>query len=62
MRQDGVMIGFLINRSMFYLIEHYIAFIKKIGMAPQVELLISSISRFINLIEGDVSTKLLICG
>lgn len=58
MRQDGVMIGFLINRSMFYLIEHYIAFIKKIGMASQVELLISSISRFINLIEGDVSKKL----
>ncbi|MBP6325440.1 MAG: PilZ domain-containing protein [Sulfurospirillum sp.] len=58
MRQDGVMIGFLISRSMFYLIENYIDFTKKRGIAPQVELLISCISRFINIIEGEVSTKL----
>ena len=58
MRQDGVMIGFLISRSMFYLIESYIDFTKKIGVDAPIELLVSCISRFINLIEGDVSTKL----
>lgn len=58
MSQDGVMIGFLINRSMFYLIENYISFTKKHEVTSQVDLLISCISRFINIIEGGVSTKL----
>lgn len=58
MRQDGVMIGFLISRSMFYLIENYINFTKKRGIVSHVELLTRCISRFINLIEGDVSKKL----
>jgi len=57
MRQDGVMIGFLINRSMFYLIEKYIDFAKKKKISPQVELLISCVSRFINVVESEVREK-----
>lgn len=57
MRQDGVMIGFFINRSMFYLMENYIAFTKQRGIAPRIEILITCISRFINVLEGEVSTK-----
>lgn len=57
MRQDGVMIGFLINRSMFYLIENYITFTKMHDMTPQIELLIGCVSRFINLIESEVTPK-----
>lgn len=57
MRQDGVMIGFLINRSMFYLIENYISFAHQHDIAPQVELLIGCVSRFINLIENEVTPK-----
>lgn len=57
MRQDGVMIGFLINRSMFYLVEQYIAFAREHNIAPQVELLLGCVSRFINLIENEVTPK-----
>ena len=57
MRHDGVMIGFLINRSMFYLIENYIKFAKQKKISPQVELLISCVSRFINVLESEVSDK-----
>lgn len=57
MRQDGVMIGFLINRSMFYLIEQYIAFAREHDIAPQVELLLGCVSRFINLLENEVTPK-----
>jgi len=57
MRQDGVMIGFLINRSMFYLIENYISFARREDIEPQVELLIHCISHFINVIESDVTPK-----
>lgn len=57
MRQDGVMIGFLINRSMFYLIEQYIAFAREHDISPQVELLLGCVSRFINLLENEVTPK-----
>lgn len=61
MRQDGVMIGFLINRSMFYLIENYLSFAYKHEIVPQVELLIGCVSRFINLIENEVTPKVAHC-
>lgn len=57
MHEDGVMIGFLINRSMFYLIENYIIFAHEHAIAPQVELLLSYVSRFINLLENEVTPK-----
>lgn len=57
MRNDGIMIGFLINRSMFYLIENYIKYVKQNKIYSQVELLISCISRFINVLENEVSDK-----
>ena len=57
MRQDGVMIGFFINRSMFYLIEQYIAFAREHDISPQVELLLGCVSRFINLLENEVTPK-----
>lgn len=57
MQNDGIMIGFLINRSMFYLIENYIKYAKQNKISSQVELLISCISRFINVLENEVSDK-----
>ncbi len=57
MRQDGVMIGFLINRSMFFLMEEYLVFARKHDLSPQLELLIECISRFINLLESDITPK-----
>lgn len=55
--QSDTMVGFLINRSMFYLIENYLSFARKEAIEPQIELLISCISHFITLIESDVSPK-----
>lgn len=57
MRQNGVMISFLINRSMFYLLENYISFVRKHDITSQIELLIGCISRFINLVENEVTPK-----
>ncbi|MFW9626703.1 MAG: PilZ domain-containing protein [Sulfurospirillum sp.] len=57
MHEDGIMIGFLINRSMFYLIENYISFTREHGIPLQVELLIGCLSHFINLIENEVTPK-----
>lgn len=42
---------------MFYLIENYIKFAKQKKISPQVELLISCVSRFINVLESEVSDK-----
>jgi len=58
MRQDGVMVGFLINRSMFFLIEEYLIFAKKYAIVPQLELLIPCVSHFISLLESDITPKL----
>ncbi|AOO63963.1 PilZ domain-containing protein [Sulfurospirillum halorespirans] len=57
MRHDGVMIGFLINRTLFYLIESYLSFVRKQEIASQVELLIGCVSHFINVIESEVTPK-----
>lgn len=57
MRQDGVMVGFLINRSMFYLLEHYLVFAKSHQFVPQFEILIACITRFIQVLENDITEK-----
>lgn len=57
MRQDGVMVGFLINRSMFYLLEHYLAFAKSHQFTPQCEALMGCITRFIQVFENDITEK-----
>lgn len=57
MRQDGVMVGFLINRSMFYLLEGYINFAKSREFSSQVETLIRCITRFIQVFENEITTK-----
>ena len=57
MQQNGVMVGFLINRSMFYLIENYISFARREEIEPQVELLINCVSHFINILESEVTPK-----
>ncbi|KFL33411.1 MULTISPECIES: PilZ domain-containing protein [unclassified Sulfurospirillum] len=57
MRHDSVMIGFLINRSLFYLIENYLSFARKQAIDPQVELLIGCVSHFITLLESNVTPK-----
>lgn len=54
MHHDGIMIGFLVNKSMFYLVENYLEFVKNRGVVSQIEHLISCLSRFINLIENEV--------
>ena len=57
MQQDGVMVGFLVNRSLFYLIEKYMDFAKSKKVEPHIEILILCINRFINLIETKISKK-----
>lgn len=61
MRQDGVMVGFLISRSMFYLIENYIDFAKEKNVSPEIEMLISCVGRFISSLEGEVTYKVSSC-
>lgn len=57
MQQDGVMVGFLVNRSLFYLIEKYMDFAKSKKVEPHIEILILCINRFINLIETKISKQ-----
>lgn len=57
MRQDGVMVGFLVTRSLFYMIEKYMEFAKRQKIAPHIEILILCINRFINLLENKISKK-----
>lgn len=57
MRQDGVMVGFLINKSMFYLIEKYMEYAKRKKIVPHLEILILCITRFINLLENKINKK-----
>jgi len=57
MGHDGVMIGFLINRSLFYVIENYLSFVRKQEIDSQVELLIGCVSHFIHVIESEVTPK-----
>ncbi|MDD3342037.1 MAG: PilZ domain-containing protein [Sulfurospirillaceae bacterium] len=57
MQQDGLMVGFLINRSMFYLLENYLSFAKVHQFAPQIEILMSCITRFIQLFENEITEK-----
>lgn len=53
MRQNGVMISFLITRSMFYLLENYLSFVRKQNITSQIELLMGCVGRFINLMENE---------
>lgn len=57
MRQDGVMVGFLINRSMFYLLENYIIFAKNHQTVPQIEVLIGCMMQFIQVLEKEMTDK-----
>jgi len=58
MRKDSIMIGFLINRSMLFLIEEYLIFTKKYAMDSHLELLIHDINSFVHLLESDMAPKL----
>lgn len=57
MRQDRVMIGFLVTRTLFYLIENYTLFTNEKGLDSHVEQLIACVSHFIHLLESDVTAK-----
>jgi len=57
MREDGVMIGFLISRSLFYMLEKYILFCQEQKVHSDVEILIACVSRFMNVLECKVSSK-----
>ena len=57
MRHNDLLIGFLTNRSMFYLIKEYIAYAKEHDMALQTELFIDCISQFLNLFENQITPK-----
>ncbi len=57
MRQDGVMVGFLVTRSLFYMIEKYMEFAKRKKITPRIEILMLCINRFINLLENKISKK-----
>lgn len=55
LQQDTVIVGFLVNRSMFYLIENYMKFSKEKKISPQLEILITSINHFIHFFEKEAS-------
>jgi len=57
MREDGVMIGFLVSRSLFYMLEKYTFFCQEKEIHSHVELLIACVSRFMNVLECKVSPK-----
>ena len=58
MLKDGVMIGFLINRSMFFLLENYIQEAKKNGKCKEhVETVILCITEYINQFEKHICDK-----
>jgi len=57
MYHNGLLIGFLINRSFLYLLEKYLAFAHEHHITPQVELLIGYISRFVTIIESKATSK-----
>jgi len=58
MREDGVMIGFLINRSMFFLLESYIKNAKdSVKCKSHVESLILCITEYINQFENSICDK-----
>lgn len=57
LREDGVMIGFLVSRSMLYLMEKYIEFCKAHAIVPQLELLLGCVGRFMNFLENDITPK-----
>lgn len=58
MIEDGVMMGFLINRSMFFLLENYIKDVKEKGQCKEhVECMIFCITKYINQFEKDICVK-----
>jgi hypothetical protein len=58
MLEDGVMIGFLINRSMFFLLENYIKDANKRGNCKEhIESIISCITEYINQFEKNICDK-----
>ncbi len=59
MKQDGVMIGFLISRSLFYMLEKYIVFCQEQHLDSNIQLLIGCVSRFMNVLECKVTSKCL---
>ncbi|MBV5277937.1 MAG: PilZ domain-containing protein [Campylobacteraceae bacterium] len=55
LQQDTVIVGFLVSRSMFYLIENYMKFSKEKKISPQLEILITSINHFIQFFENEAT-------
>ena len=51
--QDSAVLGFLINRSMFFVIEKYLEYIKQSDLESQYETLIGSIGYMVGLIEKE---------
>ena len=58
MLDDGVMMGFLINRSMFFLLENFIKDAKKHGKCKEhIETIIICITEYINQFEEHICNK-----
>lgn len=59
MREEGIMIGFLINRSMFYLLENYIqdANVKNLKFAEHMETFVLMISEYVSKFEKQICEK-----
>lgn len=58
MRNDGVVMGFMINRNMFFILENYLAYVKEEELTSQIDLLMMHMSRFMNALENEISTKI----
>ena len=58
MLEDGVMIGFLINRSMFFLLENFVKDAKKDGKCKEhIETIITCITEYISQFEKHIYDK-----
>ena len=58
MIEDGVMLGFLINRSMFFLLENYVKETKQMGKCKEhIECMIFCITEYINQFEKNICNK-----
>lgn len=51
--QNSAMLGFLITRSMFYLIDNYLSFVRNHHIPSNIEFLINCVSQFITLMENE---------
>ncbi len=58
MKDDGIMIGLLLNKSLLYMLENYSIFLKEEeGSQKYLDMLIHSLNKFSHFFEDDINNK-----